>query len=94
MNFQLAVYPVLSFVKQPSLSLVRFEPANLYIVSPARTPKVNGLKEVCAAQIPQKLGTVPKAGDVTWPEKCKQTWAHSSISSVPFVLSIYKKSNI
>ena len=39
----------------------------------------------------QKLSTLPKAGDVTWPEKCKQTSADSSISPVPFVLSIYKK---
>ena len=53
-------------------------------------PKVNGLREVCAARFQQKLSTLPKAGDVTWPEKCKQTSADSSISSVPFVLRCIK----
>ena len=42
----------------------------------------------------QKLSTLSKACDVTWPEKCKQTPEDSSISSVPFVLNIYKKWNI
>ena len=35
----------------------------------------------------QKLSTLLKACDVTWPEKCKQTLADSLISSVEFVLS-------
>ena len=39
----------------------------------------------------QKLSALSKACDVTWPEKCKLTSADSSISSVPFVLNIYKK---
>ena len=38
----------------------------------------------------QKLSTLSKACDVTWPENCKQTLADSSISSVPFVLNIQK----
>ena len=38
----------------------------------------------------QKLSTLSKACDVTWPEKGKQTSADSSISSVPFVLNIIK----
>ena len=42
----------------------------------------------------QKPSTLSKACDVTWPEKCKQTSADSSTSSVPFVLNIYKKLNI
>ena len=52
-------------------------------------PKVYGLKELHATRIPEKLSTLPKACDVTWPEKCKQTWTDSSISLVPFVLNIY-----
>ena len=52
------------------------------------------LNEVHATPIPTKLSTLWKACDVTWPEKCKQTSAESSISSVPFVLNIYKKWNI
>ena len=39
----------------------------------------------------QKLSTLSKACDVTWPEKCKQTSGDWSISSVPFVLNIYEK---
>ena len=42
----------------------------------------------------QKLSTLSKACDVTWPEKCRQTSANSSISSVPCVLNISKKWNI
>ena len=42
----------------------------------------------------QKLSILSKACDVTWPEKRKQTSADSAISSVPFVLHIYKKWNI
>ena len=49
------------------------------------------LKEVHATRIPTKLSTLSKACDVKWTEKCKQTSADSSISSVPFVLNIYKK---
>ena len=45
----------------------------------------------CNANSNKKLSTLSKACDVTWPEKCKQTSAYSSISSVPFVLNIYKK---
>ena len=37
-----------------------------------------------------KNWVLSKACDVTWPEKCKQTSADSPISSVPFVLNIYK----
>ena len=39
----------------------------------------------------QKLSTLSKACDVTWTEKCKQTSADSSISSIQFVLNKYKK---
>ena len=46
------------------------------------------------SEFQQKLSTLSKACDVTWPEKCKQTSADSSISLVPFVLNIYKKWNI
>ena len=60
--------------------------------------KVYRLKKVDATRIPTKTEycTLSKACDVTWPEKCKQTSADSSISSVPlpFVLNIYKKWNI
>ena len=41
-----------------------------------------------------KLSILSKACDVTWPYKCKQTSADSSISSGQIRLNIYKKFNI
>ena len=48
----------------------------------------------CNANSNKKLSTLSKSSDVTWPEKCKQTSVDSLLSSVPFVLNIYKKWNI
>ena len=58
------------------------------------TSKYVDKRKYMQREFQKKLSTLSKACDVTWPEKCKQTSADSLISSVPFVLNIYKKCNI
>ena len=71
--------------------LPRFFPQKHVPTTLVGIPKVYGIKKYMQREFQQTLSTLSKACDVTWPEKCKQTSADSSISSVPFVLNIYEK---